>query len=91
MEVDITAMPTGAIMREARFSGDRSLDEYLSQDSWNKLVKIVEENNTTEEALKTLKPWFVSFGLLRPIFSGLPSSDKIFWWRTYTIRDGARS
>ena len=75
MELDITSRRKRAIMADGLFSGDRSLDEYLSQDSWNKLVKIV-GNEIPEVTLKISKPWFVSFGLLRPTFGGLPSSPS---------------
>ena len=49
-------------VKKASLSNGRSLDEYLSQDSWNKLRQIM-QNELPEEMLKTIRPWYVS-GLL---------------------------
>ena len=68
MEVDTTTVRPGDVMRKVLFPTGRSLDEYLSQDSWNKLRQITQneipERNT--ENVETvvcfcLASWIYSF------------------------------
>ena len=57
-------------MEKAKFSKDQSLDQYLSEESWKKLVGAL-GSIFTEDYLKSLKPWYANLLILQVALQSL--------------------
>ena len=91
IEADPTAMSSKDIMKRAMFVDGQSFDQYLSIESWNKLVSIAAKVGVEEGELKRFKPWYIEFIVGMAMFNQLNlkgALDKELW--DYAIEKGIK-
>jgi len=74
MEIEMHPLAMATYTERSRLSGEKSLDQFLSQQEYLRLKKLVSEHyGLDENVLRQLKPWAVFTLLSRP----LPKGGKI--------------
>jgi len=66
MEANLAEVDHENFLKRAVFAEGQSLDQFLPEDSWQKLVGLFAEM-VTEDQLKTYKPWFIVNGLVSQV------------------------
>lgn len=70
MEADLSTVNQNEITKRATFSNGQSLDQYLSEESWKKLVEAL-KGVVPEEHLKSFKPWYISLIINQVVMQSL--------------------